>query len=203
VERAAMEREFGGTPRRRAELGERFQVGVRLSAKLKNRLDAAADLGGRSQSQEAELRIQHSFDRQDLLTDVLTIAYGGRQEIAELLKTIGTVVLVAGEALASNSRMRERLKTHWTSDPTVCDVAIEAAYVALETFRPAGAIPKAAGLGVRVANQVLGKKRGMSAADLSERLRETAERLAVKESPQEASIATDVIDLVERRRASG
>src|SRR5262249_40790251 len=71
-------RKFGAPPKREAEPGERFQLGIRVTAELKGKLDAAAEQSGRSQSQEAELRLEHTFDRQGLLSEVLTLAYGKR-----------------------------------------------------------------------------------------------------------------------------
>jgi predicted transcriptional regulator len=198
--------------RGRPTVGERVPLGLRVTPELKQRLDAAAELSGRSQSQEAEFRIEHSFDRQDLLPDVLSIAYGSK-EIADLLMTLGTVFRVAGEAVATTSKMRERLKSRdWTSDPAVCDIAIEAAHTVLESFRPIGSIPWIdAGLGVRVANNLFKEKmREVSQATLSARLQKIAERLSIKSSaPQkkvgdglkhQAPFATDVVDLVEMRR---
>src|SRR5262249_15179808 len=83
-------RKFGAPPKREAEPGERFQLGVRVTAALKRKLDAAAEQSGRSQSQEAELRLEHTFDRQGLLSEVLTLAYG--KEIAADLMLFGEMM---------------------------------------------------------------------------------------------------------------
>jgi hypothetical protein len=203
--------EFGAPPKRDAKPGERFQLGVRVTPDLKQKLDAAAEMSGRSQSQEAEFRLEHSFDRQGLVLEVLTIAYGS-EEVADLLMTLGTVFRVAGEAVTSNSKMRERLKSRdWTSDPAVCDIAIEAAHTVLESFRPAGSIPWTdAGLGAHVANSVTkGKMRDISPAVLSARLQKIAERLLIKSSQapkkdddgkHQGPITEDVVDLVDWRQ---
>jgi hypothetical protein len=61
-----------GTP------GEKSLLGVRVTAELKARLDQAAHESGRSQSAEAEARLEKSFDRQGLLVEVLDIAYGSK-----------------------------------------------------------------------------------------------------------------------------
>lgn len=76
-----------GRPRREPRPGERVQLSFRVTPEVKRLLDAAAEASGRSQSQEAEYRLQASFDRQDLLTEVLTLAYG--EEIAATLVGIG------------------------------------------------------------------------------------------------------------------
>jgi hypothetical protein len=80
-------KKIGAPPKRDPKPGERFQIGVRVTPELKRRLDAAAEQSGRSQSQEAELRLERSFDRTDLLTEVMTLAYG--KDIATDLMRIG------------------------------------------------------------------------------------------------------------------
>jgi hypothetical protein len=50
-----------------AEDGERVMIGCRVSAEIKNRLDEAARKSGRSQAQELELRLQQSFQAQDIV----------------------------------------------------------------------------------------------------------------------------------------
>ena len=51
-------------------------LGLRVTAELKNRIEGAANEKGRSLSQEAEFRLERSFDREELLPEVLTLAYG-------------------------------------------------------------------------------------------------------------------------------
>lgn len=43
-------------------MGERVPLGLRVTADLKRKLDAAAEASGRSQSQEAEFRLENSFN---------------------------------------------------------------------------------------------------------------------------------------------
>jgi Mn-containing catalase len=42
-------------------------IGCRVSAEIKNRLDEAAQKSGRSQAQELELRLQQSFEMEDMM----------------------------------------------------------------------------------------------------------------------------------------
>jgi len=56
-----------GRPRKEPERGERVQLSFRVTPELKSRLDAAATKCGRSQSQEAELRLEKSFWLDDLI----------------------------------------------------------------------------------------------------------------------------------------
>jgi hypothetical protein len=54
---------------------------------MKRALDAAAEASGRSLSQEAEQRLQQSFREQDLLPQLLELAYGSKlAEVALLLE---------------------------------------------------------------------------------------------------------------------
>jgi hypothetical protein len=83
----AMPSNFGAPPKRDAKPGERFQLGVRVTPRVKKMLDNAAEESGRSLNQETELRIERSFDRQELLPEVLTLAYG--EDIAADLMKLG------------------------------------------------------------------------------------------------------------------
>jgi hypothetical protein len=65
-----------GRPTRPPKPGERVTLGLRVTAELKNRIEGAANEKGRSLSQEAEFRLERSFDREELLPEVLTLAYG-------------------------------------------------------------------------------------------------------------------------------
>ncbi len=75
-----------GRPTKAPVEGARTSLGLRVTAQLKRRLDQAAAHSGRSQSQEAEFRLEQSFDRQDLFTDALTLAFG--DQAARLLREI-------------------------------------------------------------------------------------------------------------------
>lgn len=83
-----------GRPTKAPIEGERASLGLRVTADLKRRLDEAAAASGRSQSQEAELRLERSFERQALLDEVLTLAYGP-EITAFITKTGGVVQQVA------------------------------------------------------------------------------------------------------------
>jgi uncharacterized protein (DUF1778 family) len=65
-----------GRPTKAPKPGERVSLGLRVTADIKQKLDEAAARSGRSQSQEAELRLERSFEREELLPEVLTLAYG-------------------------------------------------------------------------------------------------------------------------------
>ena len=52
----------------RPSLGDRVSLGLRVTPTAKRRLDKAAKESGRSQSQEAEIRIEQSFWLEDLIS---------------------------------------------------------------------------------------------------------------------------------------
>jgi hypothetical protein len=88
-------KKIGAPPKRDPLPGERFTIATRVRPELKRRLDAAAEESGRSQAQETELRLERSFDRTDLLTEVLTLAYG--EEIAVDLMRLGAEMKARAE----------------------------------------------------------------------------------------------------------
>ena len=59
-----------GRPRQEPKAGERVQLSFRITPELKRRLDSSAEENGRSQSQEAEIRLARSFERDDMLEQV-------------------------------------------------------------------------------------------------------------------------------------
>jgi TraY domain len=52
-----------GRPGRPPEAGERLQIGVQVSPRVKHLLETAAEQNHRSLSREAEYRLEQSFDR--------------------------------------------------------------------------------------------------------------------------------------------
>jgi hypothetical protein len=56
-----------GRPTREAKPGERVTLGLRVTADMKNRIEEQATKNGRSLSQEAEMRLERSFDLETLL----------------------------------------------------------------------------------------------------------------------------------------
>jgi hypothetical protein len=96
-------RNWGGRPRGKPKPGHRAPLSIRVTPRLKKLVDEAAEESGRSQSQEVEYRLERSFDRQELLLDVLTNAFG--QQTAELLVVLGRA-LRATEGLTRSTMIR-------------------------------------------------------------------------------------------------
>jgi hypothetical protein len=132
---------------------------MRIGADLWHRLDQAARASGRSLSSEAESRLQRSFQEQDLLDQVLTLAYG--RQTAGLVEAFGETI--RGTVIPASSPASP-LQSDWLSDPRVF-AAIEVAVTSVfDRLRPAGdagpplTLPSPAGpypIGLAVANGVL------------------------------------------------
>lgn len=79
-----------------AEHGQRRSLGLKVTPDIKNRLDAAAKANGRSQSQEAEARLEQSFrdDRIEAkLDEILRAVKGGIVSPDEWPRGMGIPVL--------------------------------------------------------------------------------------------------------------
>jgi TraY domain-containing protein len=124
-----------GRPGREPTPGERVGLSLRVTPDTKRRLDAAATEAGRSLSQEAEFRLERSFERQDLVADVLELAYGPRfAGILVLLAEISHVGRFAGFVSGKTFEASE----NWLNDPFAYDQAVTAANLILEGLRPRG-----------------------------------------------------------------
>lgn len=147
---------FGGRRKRDPETGERVHLGIRVTPEMKQRLERTASLNGRSQSQEAEIRIERSFDREDLLPEVLTLAYG--REVAGILMMLGVVMTEAG--YLSHAMDAVHPAELWTDDPGAFDLAIQAATALLDAARPLGRAASNSRLGLQCAFEMINALRG-------------------------------------------
>ena len=130
------EKKFGGRPGRKPKSGERVHLGFRVTPELKNRLETVAHDKGRSQSQEAELRLERSFDREDLLVEVLKLTYG--PELAGILLSIGSTLQDIGPQAGFAATSTLEGANGWTSQPYAYDQAIQGVNRLLEEMRPTG-----------------------------------------------------------------
>ncbi len=126
-----------GRPAKHPTEGKRIPLGLRVTAQIKQRLDDAAAKNGRSQSQEAELRLERSFERQDLLPETLALAFG--QEAGGLLMAAGMVMTTVGsDAGRDLSRKTRTEPRNWIDDPYAFDQALRAMIDMLDRARPPG-----------------------------------------------------------------
>jgi hypothetical protein len=143
--------------RGRPSVGERVSLGLRVTPEMKRRLDEAAKRSGRSQSQEAEFRLEGSFDRGDLLPEVLGLKFG--RDLAGVLMLLGNALIYAEgfDQMHNQSGRRPsgRYSSRWGRDPGSYDEAVDAAVTILQALRPPGQAGPRSGVGVEVAKALL------------------------------------------------
>jgi hypothetical protein len=139
-----MDRKRMGRPLKPATAGSRVSLGLKVTAETKEKVAQAADASGRTQSQEAEYRLEQSFDRLDILPDALRLRFG---ELGGLLFLIGTTMEHAGRRATwdTTQDVDSWQGDKWFSHPDGYAAAEKAAHVALEVFRPTGRAEAAKG----------------------------------------------------------
>jgi hypothetical protein len=140
-----------GRPAKPPPPGEKASLGLRVTAQLKQRLEDEARRQGRSQSEEAEARIELTFIRQELLGEILELTYG--RQSAGLLMAIGEALRTTGGLanamwLLSSGRSPEEVDLHntdyhgqWLEDPRGFEAAAKSIALVLELLRPSGDEP--------------------------------------------------------------
>jgi hypothetical protein len=142
-----------GRPTKKAVPGQKVTLGLRVSAEAKALLLHSAERHTRSISQEAELRIEQSIRNEDLLDEVLTLAYG--QQLAGLVRVIAasmfvTVDFAPGFVAKSSGLFLER--DDRLQHPYVFDQLVKSVQATLEAFRPDGNPSASTDLGVPAIN---------------------------------------------------
>ena len=118
--------------------GERVPLGLRVTKEIKQKLDQASHASGRSQSQEAELRLEQSFNSASALFDALDLAYG-RHWTGLLLLMAQVAQLTGTRAIAVSTSNFDGCED-WVSDPYAYDQAVHAMTFVLDAFRPRGKV---------------------------------------------------------------
>jgi hypothetical protein len=98
----------GGRPRRTPKPGERVVLGLRVTPDLKHQLDAAAELSGRSQSQEAEFRLERSFIEERSV---------GGPKVHSMTNMITATFAHAGHMHARTNGRNDWETGEWVDDP--------------------------------------------------------------------------------------
>jgi hypothetical protein len=134
---AVNDRTQRGRPRRRQpKPGERVSLGLRVTPDLKSTLDRAAKISGRSQSQEAEFRIERSFANQRLLTEALELAYG--REVAAALLILGEIMRSAGRSAGFHATKTIEGADNWFENPYAFEQVSRAAAAWFAGIKPPG-----------------------------------------------------------------
>lgn len=111
---------------------------VRMKEPLRAALERAARNHGLSMNAEAVDRLERSFQREDLLTEALTLAYGA--DIAILLTLMGEAMKDTARSAGVLSLGFMEGPDNWRADPYVYDQVAKAAAYIVEHLRPEGEI---------------------------------------------------------------
>src|SRR5436190_7833300 len=122
-----------GRKARSAKPGQRVSLGLKVTPTIKNKLDGEARLNGRTQSQEAEARIERTFDQQALLDEVMALAFG--PQLAGLLMAIGHTMKVVGGETARNATQSYEAMDRWPEYRKAFDQAVNAANLIFADIR--------------------------------------------------------------------
>jgi hypothetical protein len=125
-----------GRPTKPAKPGKKAALGLRVTAEIKAALDEAAHRNGRTQSQEAELRLERSFRDQQHIAHALEATYG--RQLAGLLLVLARVMNDTGSLCGLVKTYTIEGATEWPSVPYAFDQVVKAVNVVLEAFRPEG-----------------------------------------------------------------
>lgn len=126
-----------GRPRAHAlKPGFRPQLAFNITSELMGKIRAAQAKTGRSQSAEVEHRLERSFQREDLLEDVITLRYG--KLAGALIETIADVMQTAtlwGNALVNRE---QKQAADWRQDdPRIYVTTLKAVHRLLDMLDPA------------------------------------------------------------------
>lgn len=125
---------------RKTTEGVRVPLGLRVTPEMKEKLDAAARQSGRSQSQEAELRLEHSFRDENIFESVQDRVYGA--QLSGLLTLIARAMRDIGGSLGQYKDGKWEFRSDsiedWLSNPFAYDQAVKGVNAILEAVRPEG-----------------------------------------------------------------
>jgi hypothetical protein len=137
-------------PRVARQPGERATLALRLPGEVFNQLSQAAESKGRALSNEAEIRLEGSFQCQRMLDQILELTYG--RQLATILLLLGNAMEEAARQ-AVYQRPPYTLKDfdNWMADPAAFRQATEAAQAVLSGLKPAGdaGVPETVPAGLR------------------------------------------------------
>src|SRR5215210_4864077 len=94
---------------------QRVPISLRVTPDTKYRLDQLAAQSGRSLSQEAEMRLELTFERENLVMDSLEFFYG--EQLASVLVLIGTIIWHT--TLRSAAALDRDYLEDWLDEPYV------------------------------------------------------------------------------------
>lgn len=121
-----------------AKDGEKTTLSLRVTPDMKRRLEDTGSETGRNLSQEAETRLEWSFQRQSLLNDTLNLAFG--YDLGGLIYIIAHTMQTVGSEAAFVATGSLSGSAGWLKHPYGFNEGAHAAMTVLEAVRPKGEI---------------------------------------------------------------
>jgi hypothetical protein len=118
-----------------AEAGKRYPLNMRTTFEVRRELERAAAATGRSLAQEAEHRIQQTFQNQKVLQEALDLAFG--PQISGLLMVIGDVMRATAQTVAFTTSGDPSIE-NWTEEPLIYDAVVRAVSTVFDQHHPSG-----------------------------------------------------------------
>jgi hypothetical protein len=125
-----------GRPTKPPTAGRKSPLGLRVTPEIKDALDGAAQRNSRTQSQEAELRIEATFRAEQQLSQGLELVYG--RQIAGLLTLLGHVLRDLGPMACTVANLSAEVDPDWLSNSFAVDQAEKAINFIFDCIRPSG-----------------------------------------------------------------
>lgn len=114
-----------------------IQINVRMREGLRAKLEQSAKRNDESLNREIVDRLEQSFDRQELLVDAVTLAYG--RELGFLLLAMGKAADEAGKQAGAIASITSGMRSpQWTTVPYCYQQAANAMMAILHEFKPKG-----------------------------------------------------------------
>jgi hypothetical protein len=118
-----------------AEVGKRYPLNMRTTFEVRRELERAAAVTGRSLAQEAEHRIQQTFQNQKVLQEALDLSFG--PQISGLLMVIGDVMRTTAQTVSFTSAGDPSIE-NWSEDPVVYGAVAKAVATVFDQHNPQG-----------------------------------------------------------------
>lgn len=125
-----------GRPSREPTQGERVGLSLRVTPQTKRDLDHAAEMSGRSLSQEAESRLEQSFQEETRIPEIMNRIYGS--QLADFLMSIGSILREWGPQVGYSLTRTVEGAHNWFDLRFAFDQAKEAIDLVMEAIRPVG-----------------------------------------------------------------
>jgi hypothetical protein len=122
--------------KRRVRKDGRVHLGFRVTPELKDLVETSAASLGRSQSQEAEFRLEWTFRAEDFALSALELAYG--PQLSAMLVALGDAMKQTGGRAGFEATRDLDGAENWFNVPFAFDQSVKAAATVLNALRPEG-----------------------------------------------------------------